>query len=913
MAALEPHVKQFINDIYFPYYQTSYFLHILTMNMYLQRHLTYLQVNEEIFTVRKVVDHISKYHKIFGYKTISVQNSIRELETSGLITTEKKGRDKFFLKLPEPEFNLLMREGILEGINRLIERISEFFTPLDEQKQQILRQLLRTTKFWEIIHGDTHIEFRHLHRSQTLQNMQILNFIEKDNLLDLPVLKDLHELSNNYGNLLQPIVLRNPLIGDQEPEIPVLSIEQLIASPTIAKIFDRPINDDLEEIKNQVYKMKAEGRFLEAINLLSHPGIIENPTIQVQQVDLYYFLTDITKFKSKLDALLNNDFQFMYDFSHDDQNTLHCLYLEYLLMSRKMREIEPYIRKVESKPNYLILKNYPETYSRYLITKAKWELELGKYENATALAYEGLDMSESIDHNLEIVRALSLLGVINSRGTNFDAAFSYYKKAKDLATESKLVYELAIITVRLGNLQWRAGNYEEAINMANLARKTLERVGSKEYLAKVYSNMGLAYRRLGKTEEAIFYINRGVEMAKKIGLEEVYYMGLMNLVSSYADMMMLQVGQRIIDTLDHDDRFQDLIKVDGRMSVHFYDRYAHLMLRTGNFKEALKLHHKRSEIALAYNDKKRIIKTQMDIAETYRLRGDIIAAKKIYDSIDIEETKKANIQYYIILLMSLANINSSLKNPNEGLRLIKECHELVQTIGNSAQMMETLSIWFMLEMISGNEPKSQELFLEMNKLRQLEDSESVELQYLRAIISILEKQQYPRVIEEILTESAYQKISLMSKVAYEYSSILKLQRLKLITNRYYSKRTKEVRKISDLLFNELYEHANINSNELLKVELIIIKAYLKAIDSETDEYLSTLSEAANKAQSLGLLRLYDEILIKQERFKNLQKRGQTSELAISLQSAEFELSGINEFLKKELDTLDFMIDQDTIS
>lgn len=883
------------------------------MNMYLQRHLTYLKVSEEIFTVRKVVDYISKYYKIFGYKGISVQNSIRELETSRLISTEKRGRDKFFLRLPEQEFKQFQREGSLEALNRLLERVSDFFIALDGQQQQTFRQLLRTTKFWEILHGDVTVDYQQFHRSQTLQNLQILEFIANNQISDIPVLKDLIELSNNYRKIIQPIVLRNPLIANQESEIPVLSTEQLSESPTFAKILNTPMKYDMREIKDQILKMKNDGRFLEAINLLSHPKIFEIPTLIVQQADVYYYLSDITKFKSKLEDLIDKELNYTNKFTPEDQNIIHSLYLEYLLISRKIEEIDPFLRAVEAKPNFIDLHEFPETWSRFLTTKAKWELELGKFEPATQLASEAFENSKKFGFNLEAVRALSMLGVINSRSTNYDQALSYYNQAKLLASEFKLIYELSIIHVRLGNLCWRSGDYEEAITFANLARKTLERIGSKEYLAKVYSNMGLAYRRLGKTEEARFFVNRGIEIAKKIGLEEVYYIGLANLITLYADMLMLQEGQRIVDSLEYDERFQELIKIDGRFQTLFYDKYAHIAIRMGNFKEALKYHQLRKEIAITFNDKKRMIKIQIDIGETHRLRGDIYSAKKIFDDIDIEEVKNVNIQYYIVLLMSIAHINSSLKKSQQAIDIIEECYSLVQSIGNSSQMMEVLSVWFMLEMISGNDPKSQEIFLEMNKLRQLEDSESVELQYLRTIISILEKQQYPRAVEEILTETAYQKISLMSKVAFEYSSVLKLQRLKLLSNKYYSQRSVDIHQSASSLLLELREHAIANSNERLKVELQVIEAYMTAIDSKSDDFSSILTEASNRSQVLGLLRLHDETIVKQERFKNLQKRGQSAELAISLESDEFESSGISQFLEKELDKFDYLIDQNTLS
>jgi len=143
----------------------------------------------------------------------------------------------------------------------------------------------------------------------------------------------------------------------------------------------------------------------------------------------------------------------------------------------------------------------------------RYEDALGYYQRALAISVALQSKpSMSLDHgNL----ALCYLGL-----GQVDTALEHFELALDLAREAGMRKEEALWQRGKGNTLIRKGEYDLGLQNHRAALKTYEAIDARGLLLDALHDMGVLHLTLGDTVSAEQYFQRGIKMAREIGVAQ---------------------------------------------------------------------------------------------------------------------------------------------------------------------------------------------------------------------------------------------------------------------------------------------------------------------------------------------------------------------------------------------------------
>ncbi|HKL18610.1 MAG TPA: tetratricopeptide repeat protein [Halalkalibaculum sp.] len=143
-------------------------------------------------------------------------------------------------------------------------------------------------------------------------------------------------------------------------------------------------------------------------------------------------------------------------------------------------------------------------------------------EKAISYAREALALSIQINDANGEIKSLYLLGELNIRQGNVEAAKPDFEMGLEISTElgdSKLVAEGFYHLSKLYEVE---NNFSEAINYLQKALDLYETLGLKTNIAQSYSSFGRMYQQVGNYTEALHYYFRALrineELDRKLGI-----------------------------------------------------------------------------------------------------------------------------------------------------------------------------------------------------------------------------------------------------------------------------------------------------------------------------------------------------------------------------------------------------------
>lgn len=173
--------------------------------------------------------------------------------------------------------------------------------------------------------------------------------------------------------------------------------------------------------------------------------------------------------------------------------------------------------------------NFPRGESDTLGNIGGVNLLLGRYKDALAYYQRALAISEalqskpsmSLDHgNL----ALCYLGL-----GQVDTALEHFERALELAIETGMRKEEALWRLGKGNALIRKGQYDLGLENHRAALATYEEINARGLLLDALHDMGRLHLMLGDPVSAEQYFQRGMHMAREIGLAQAITVNLLAL------------------------------------------------------------------------------------------------------------------------------------------------------------------------------------------------------------------------------------------------------------------------------------------------------------------------------------------------------------------------------------------------
>lgn len=133
----------------------------------------------------------------------------------------------------------------------------------------------------------------------------------------------------------------------------------------------------------------------------------------------------------------------------------------------------------------------------------------GKYEGATATFTYQLENKPK-----KAAKAAYYLGNLNFLELDFEQALKYYRQAVELEPDNPFYLNEA------GSVTYNLGKYEEAIKFFEMSVPLQQKKYGKQHphIAAIFNNMAVAYKTLGRHNEAKEYATKAYEMyAKTLG------------------------------------------------------------------------------------------------------------------------------------------------------------------------------------------------------------------------------------------------------------------------------------------------------------------------------------------------------------------------------------------------------------
>ncbi len=213
-----------------------------------------------------------------------------------------------------------------------------------------------------------------------------------------------------------------------------------------------------------------------------------------------------------------------------------------------------------------------------------------------------------------------------------DAAISFSQQALEKAEESS--EEKAALLGNLGAIYKTRGELDKAEEMHNKALEIAEKLGLQDIVAGAYGNLGLIYRRRGELDKAEQMHNKALEIAERLGLQESIAnqyaaLGLVNYEKgdlNEAEKMHLK-GLEIEEKIG---RLEGVARQSSNLGLIYQDR--------GELDKAEDMHNKSLEIDRKLGLLEGMASDYGNLGVMYRKRGDLDKAEEMYNkALQIDE------------------------------------------------------------------------------------------------------------------------------------------------------------------------------------------------------------------------------------------------------------------------------------
>lgn len=151
---------------------------------------------------------------------------------------------------------------------------------------------------------------------------------------------------------------------------------------------------------------------------------------------------------------------------------------------------------------------------------------LGQYDLAIYNFKESIALEEELGNTLGIATNYKDIGECLEAEEKLEEALEYYERSLNINKSARSVRIDILSKLGIGHVYVHQGKAREAIEIFNTILKPGEDLGNMKIISEIYINIGWAQIKNNQIEEAEFYLNKGLEIAKKYNLltemEEAY-------------------------------------------------------------------------------------------------------------------------------------------------------------------------------------------------------------------------------------------------------------------------------------------------------------------------------------------------------------------------------------------------------
>jgi len=166
-------------------------------------------------------------------------------------------------------------------------------------------------------------------------------------------------------------------------------------------------------------------------------------------------------------------------------------------------------------------------------------INLEEYEKALEYYSKALSLFEKQNDTINIAGATTNIGSIYLHLGKTDIAEEYYRKGYDLFKSFGLKFGEAHALFKLAQLQQKVGKYNEALHALSKSLEILQSDTSRSMMSKsmffseTYVNLGAVYLKLNRETKALYYLKKGLDIARTNGQVEIISMAAENLSELY--------------------------------------------------------------------------------------------------------------------------------------------------------------------------------------------------------------------------------------------------------------------------------------------------------------------------------------------------------------------------------------------
>jgi two-component system, NarL family, sensor kinase len=136
-------------------------------------------------------------------------------------------------------------------------------------------------------------------------------------------------------------------------------------------------------------------------------------------------------------------------------------------------------------------------------------------DSAARINKEIGQLSEKSGNPIWKIRHLNMAGIISDIKSQWDSAYYYYHEALRLSELHDYADQIASISNNIGYLNWKTGNYNDALFHFYRASDSFDRSGRKDRQGVIYLNIGLIYSDLGLFDRALSHYRMAYSAQKE--------------------------------------------------------------------------------------------------------------------------------------------------------------------------------------------------------------------------------------------------------------------------------------------------------------------------------------------------------------------------------------------------------------
>lgn len=167
------------------------------------------------------------------------------------------------------------------------------------------------------------------------------------------------------------------------------------------------------------------------------------------------------------------------------------------------------------------------------LSRAKLLISHDKQDSARALLRKQLKVAQNQEYSLQEAEIYRQLARSYKSVYSLDSAVAYMEKAWQLAQEEDPDQYGRTMLPSLAYYYWEKGNYSEALENAQEARRHLHALPNSPEMLRLHNILGLIYRDLGNYQRAELHFQNAVRLASRLNKEHYKGVILANMGSLY--------------------------------------------------------------------------------------------------------------------------------------------------------------------------------------------------------------------------------------------------------------------------------------------------------------------------------------------------------------------------------------------